>query len=682
MDKQKGLKRKLFALLLTVGVSLNSFLVYAIIPTEADFVYGIPTETDFSALTYQNYKDKLEGFTSKVFFEKSDLLGVGSNTNYLINKFVQAVFWVTKQIFSICVSIYELSQNTEVLEDYFDQAMAYAVSFYGNLTSNHLGLLAFLFVITVSYAFYMYMVKGGSFLKPIIIFVLVFSLNSMFFGKNVKGEYIIGVIRKSIDKAASDVKKELSASSDILDMNGLSLDKKDAVLDLYFKVAIWEPFRYLNADIGENEEDSNGFVLSDRQLQKLVEYKTGDESFKIDGVEIFDLAGTMKEPKVKMLKDDWGVKFSYAIASVFDVTALGLVVSSFGILEFVFVVLALVLIILSPIVLIVPLFPTFENVWLNFMKKFGAYIFISGVLTVVLLITFYYYLIVKNVVNMLVGQNVVLSAVLRFTSIILAYHKRDFIVSILTANRVSNLNNSFTRRLSYRTRSWRRRTTRNAMKHLQVAKRAGYARAGLGLAMGAGAMKLGARRLAHNPYILNAPGASRAGLYLNSLKDVGRRFSSTKHRFQGNAQRLQAEGLNGSRKNPNYKKLREASDTNIQMARDKKNQALGYKVRKHNQMTKERLQVQREQRENAMPKLGGSFREYAMKERAYKSEYAKSQKEKAQSQMLHNHLTKERLQKNRRLRKNKPLQTQGFRNYRIKENQTLSRIRKADVKRR
>lgn len=312
----------------------------------------------------------------------------------------------------------------------------------------------------------------------------------------------------------------------------------------------------------------------------------------------------------------------------------------------------------------------------NFLKRLGSAVFVSGLLSLCSLVFLWVYDVLSFLLTALFLGNPLLIAMAKVAVIWYLWKKRDFIVSILTANRVSNLNNSFTRRLSYRGRSWGRRASRNAMKRLQVAKRAGYARAGLGLAMGAGALKLGARRLARNPHILNNSRAGKSGLYLNSLRDVGRRFSSMKHGFKGGTQRLQAEGLKGGSKNPNYAKLREASDTNIQMARDKKNQALGYKVRKHNQATKERLQVQRKQRENAVPKPVNSFREYAVKERAYQSEYANAQKEKAQSQMLHNQITKEQLQQKRKLRKDKPLQTKGFRNYRIKENQTLSRIRK------
>lgn len=271
MEKQK-LRRKLYALFLTVVVTLNSLSVHA-----------ITSEADLPALTYKNYKDKLEGFTSKVFFENTDLLGVGSNTNYLINKFVQAIFWVTKLIFSICVGIYELSQGREELDKYFNQVMDYAVSFYDSLASNSFGLTAMIWIIVVTYAAYLYFVKGGSFLKPIIMFVLVLFFNSMFFSKNVSGEYTIQTIRDGIQTVTSDITNELTRSNDILEKNGLSLSNKNGILDLYFKVAIWEPYRYLNADTGENEEDSNGFVLSDRQLQKLVEYKSGDASFKIDG---------------------------------------------------------------------------------------------------------------------------------------------------------------------------------------------------------------------------------------------------------------------------------------------------------------------------------------------------------------------------------------------------------------
>ncbi|HEL2321564.1 TPA: hypothetical protein TZN81_001143 [Streptococcus suis] len=670
------MKKKALSAILFGSVTLNSIIVYA-----------VTNESSLPSVTYENYKGKLEGFTSKAFFEKTDIIGLDNNVNYLINNLVQAMFWVTKMIFSICAGIYELLKGGEEMDKYLNKVIDYSASVYGSLASNNFGLLALFGAIVGVYAAYLYFVKNGSFFKPIAIFLLVFSFNSLFFSKDSDGVYRIKTVKNTIQNVGSDITKELTKLNSNIETKGLSFNRKDEILELYFKVALWEPYRYLNADVGDNSEDNNGFVLSDRQLQQLVEYKTGDETFKIDNIKIADLAGTMREPKVKMLKDSWGLKFSYAFASLFDAIALGSIVGVVGIVSYVLSVLIIILILLAPAVMLLAFIPTFENILLNFFKKIGGSIFINGILTLITVFVIFYYIMVRDLVNALVGQNIILSAILRLASIFYAYKKRDFILSILTANRVSQLSNNVTRRISGAGNYLKDKASNNAMKRLKTVQgvtrrmgRNGVATAGVGLTMAAGAMKLGGRKLLNKGVSKikeNQPGLSNTvGLYKSTLGDVGSRLSSVKHRLVGKAQHLQAEGLKGSYKHPDHKELRESSERNLQIAKDKKNQSLGYKVRKHNQETKEGLLGQRQKRDG----VHSGFRQYAMKERAYQSEQTQRKQEQIQSQASYNRSTKERLRQNRRLRENKPKQTSGFRNYRIKENQTLSKIRKTEPK--
>lgn len=687
MYSEKNVRLRLNLLFTAFLISLSPMLVFGKDKASSDITIPIPYEKGIK------YIDR---FTSKVWFDKG-FWGFGSQTAYLINSFVQMLFWLTKTVFFVCAKIYEKLTDTSQFDEYINIALSSSASVFKELASPNSSLLYFIGALMFSYVAYVYFVQQGNFIRTLLKVALVYACSSMLFYQH-DGKYVLWHVYNGMNTITSDI-AALSITSQTFSEKDKPLDKKlveqlpesdqqtvadgllgtkerNAVLDKYFDIAVWQPYQYMNGKVTEIDGNVIKFDVTPEQFVQLLDYDSGNDVFEIGNEKISDFVGKGEDIHHPMLSASWGAKFTYAVASLVDSLVLGVILDVFAVMSFGTKIQIILLMVLSGFIALISMIPTFENVLFNFLKRLGGAVAVSGLLTLCSLVLLWVYDILSLILTFLFIGNSLLIALAKIAIMWYLWKKRDFILSILTANRVSNLNNSFTRRLSYRGRSWRRRASRNAMKRLQVAKRAGYARAGLGLAMGAGAMKLGARRLARNPYILNAPGASRAGLYLNSLKDVGRRFSSTKHRFQGNAQRLQAEGLKGSRKNPNYKKLREASDTNIQMARDKKNQALGYKVRKHNQMTKERLQAQREQRENTMPKLGGSFREYALKERAYQSEYAKSQKEKAQSQRLHNQLTKERLQKNRRLRKNKPLQRQGFRDYRIKENQTLSRIRK------
>ncbi|MBF0777883.1 hypothetical protein [Streptococcus cuniculi] len=673
MDGKKNNSLRFRLAITSLLISLSPVVAFAESKASSEI-----TETP---IPYEKGIKYLDRFTSKVWFDKG-FWGFGDKTAYLINSFVQGLFWLSKTIFFVCAKIYEKLTDTSQFDEYITLALDSGASVFKGLTSADNGLLYFIGSLMFFYVAYVYFVQNGSFVRTLLKVVLIYACSSMLFYQH-DGKYVLQRVYNAMNTVTSDVAEKSITGLTFTDSDekkttqGFSATKEtNAVLDKYFDIAVWQPYQYMNGKVTEIKGNTVEFDLTEEQFLTLLDYDSGNDGFKVGDETMDKFVGKGEEVHHTMLSAAWGEKFTHVLASLVDSLVLGVILDVFAVMSFAMKIILVLLMLLSGFVALISMIPTFDNVLFNFLKRLGGTVAVSGLLSLCSLVLLWIYDILSLLLTGLFIGNPLLIALSKILVMWYLWKKRDFIVSILTANRVSNLSNNFTRRLSHRATYWRRRTSRNALKRLQVAGRAGYARAGLGLAMGAGALKLGARRLARNSHILNNPRGDRSGLYLNSLRDVGRRFSSMKHGFKGGTQRLQAEGLKGGSKNPNYAKLRETSDTNIQMAIDKKNQALGYKVRKHNQATKERLQAQRKQRENALPKPVGSFREYVKKERAYQSDYANAQKEKIQSQILHNQLTKSRLQKNRRLRQSKPLQRQGFKNYRIKENQTLSRIRK------
>ena len=61
-------------------------------------------EEESRKLTYENYKSKMSDLTSKVYFDKK-FFGFDSNMNYFFNSIVQAIFWLSKFIFTIIAGI-------------------------------------------------------------------------------------------------------------------------------------------------------------------------------------------------------------------------------------------------------------------------------------------------------------------------------------------------------------------------------------------------------------------------------------------------------------------------------------------------------------------------------------------------------------------------------------------------
>lgn len=243
----------------------------------------------------------------------------------------------------------------------------------------------------------------------------------------------------------------------------------------------------MNSEKGSNKEDKNGFKLSDKQLKQLLAYDSGNNDFKVGTEKISKIAGDLKKPQNKLLKAAWGEKFAYAIVSVFDAFLMGVVIDFFAIVSFVLQFMVLLLIIVSPFALVLSFFPTLENILFNLLKTFGGTVIVSGLMTFASALFLFFYDILRTTTMALFANNLILAVAVNYIVIFVMWKKRDTLLSILTANRITSVNNGFTRRFSQAGQQFKKhsidRVKASSMKRLALA----------GATVG-GAYKLGKRK--------------------------------------------------------------------------------------------------------------------------------------------------------------------------------------------
>lgn len=180
-------------------------------------------------LTYDAFKDHLSRFTSKTWFG-NDILGLGSETLYLINSFVQAIFWVTKLIFQICAQIYEFLA-TDVVGSYFEKVLNAAAGIFSQFKT---ALLPLVGISMGSYLAYLYFVRNESFFKNLLKLLVLFALATCFFMKNAEGKYVIQRFYENTRDVTSELAKLAITSTKDLTEDGFSSESSSVVLDRYF----------------------------------------------------------------------------------------------------------------------------------------------------------------------------------------------------------------------------------------------------------------------------------------------------------------------------------------------------------------------------------------------------------------------------------------------------------------
>lgn len=539
-------------------------------------------ETYDRPLFYDQFKDDLDRFTSKAYF-KGDFWGFSSETNYLINSFVQAIFWVNKTIFSMTATIYEKLDSDGDINKSIVDVLNIAGDTYNSLMTSQ--VLLFVGGLFVSYAYYEYAKRGGGFFTSLLKLFVTFGVVTIFFTKSATGDYYLTRAYTNVDSALTGVASSVSKLENTYSSKGYG---EGSPLDSYFEQAIWEPYAYMNADkVSEDKAKYKGLKLnlSEKDLKALLAYDSDDKKFKIDDKKIEEIVYDGDDTKIKNLSNNWGDKFSYAIGSIFKTTVLGIIVDAFAIFRFVLRVTLLILAVLSPFVALISFIPTMQIVLLNFAKRMGITIGLAGFMDFFAIMALFIYKMIDGVVSTLFSANYLLVVFVEIIVLIMLWKKRDWIVSILTADRlrVSSSFGRFPNRLkrrfkgTVRRRRYGGRSLTNDMTKMAVARQVvkgirnrslaglgrgtlkgvtGLSRAGqMGFAMaGAGYSREAASRLVHAQsqarkdrfnQLKTSFGRGLNHLKYNTLKlaQDGTRDKALKSHLQGRAGDVRLSGM-------------------------------------------------------------------------------------------------------------------------------------------
>lgn len=416
-----------------------------------------------SDVDYTYVKDNLPQITSKVWFEGS-WFGLDTAMLYLINKMVQAVFWLAKFCFTIFASIYEkLVESPQQFADYVSDIITATASIFDSLKGVMLPLIGASMAIYITYV---YFVKHGSFFKTLLRLFFVFGCSILFFSKYSDGTYVISRFYTNTTSVTANLSSNVTKS---LTGTKLSSSSATGALTEYAKSAIWTPYSYLNSDTADTD---NGFVLSTAQLKSLLDYNDGDDDFKVsDGtgeVSIKELAGTEDAPKNTMLKSNWGAMFSYSLVAVLESILMGLILIFFAIMQFILNVALLILLVFSPFALVFSMIPTFENILFNLIKKLGGTIVLSGLMTLLATIALYFNNILTTITTAIGFDNMIVGYVLKAFVLVILWKKRNYFLSILTANRIHHISNRFTQRIDKAGRVLQENTLGRVQKNTQA----------------------------------------------------------------------------------------------------------------------------------------------------------------------------------------------------------------------
>ncbi|PAO73898.1 hypothetical protein CCE06_08715 [Streptococcus agalactiae] len=429
------------------------------------FVSSLITSITVSAsdVDYTYVKDNLSQITSKVWF-KDSWFGLDTAMLYLINKMVQAVFWVAKFFFTIFASIYDkLVESPELFASYVSDIISATASIFKSLEGVLLPLVG---ASMATYLAYVYFVKHGSFFKTLIRLLLVFACSILFFSKYSDGTYVVTRFYTNTTSVTTNLSSTVTKS---LTGTKLTTPSSDGALTEYAKSAIWNPYSYMNSDTADTD---NGFALTDEELKSLVDYNDGDDDFKVSNGDketpIKDVAGSEDDPKNSMLKSNWGAMFSYAIVAILESLLMGLILIFFALMQFVLNVTLLILLVFTPFALIFAMVPTFENILFNMTKKLGGTIILSGLMTLLATIALYFNNILTTITTAIGFENMIVGYVLKAIVLVILWKKRDYFLSILTANRIRHISNRFTQRIDKAGRKLQDNTLGRVQKNTQA----------------------------------------------------------------------------------------------------------------------------------------------------------------------------------------------------------------------
>ncbi|MFS9314664.1 hypothetical protein QM404_04620 [Streptococcus infantis] len=389
-------------------------------------------EAEARKLTYENYKSKMSDLTSKVYFDKK-FFGFDSNMNYFFNAVVQAIFWLSKFIFTIIAGIYNAVEGMSDVSTLLNNVIGNSSKVFSSLFSKEI-----VYVIGASmalYLLYLFATGNGSVVKALVKMLLIYTIIGLYFIKinvNDQNKYLLTHLYDGFRTTTISLNGQITKT--------LTNENSNAI-DVYFTETIVKSYKYMNSPLKEDGE----FQLSEAEFEDLAGYKQGDGDYLVGGKKIKDIAKD-KDPENKMLKSEWGAKFSYAFSSLIDVTVVGIVYLVLGLARFFFLMIYVFLILLLPFILLVSLFPSMEGLIHSFNKKAISMLILSSVTLLATTLFVFFYNSLTDFISLAVGKNVLIVIFVKAILLFLMFKNKNMILSLfsqigrLPVNRMNGLN--------------------------------------------------------------------------------------------------------------------------------------------------------------------------------------------------------------------------------------------------
>ena len=494
-------------------------------------------EADSRKLTYENYKSKMSDLTSKVYFDKK-FFGFDSNMNYFFNSIVQAIFWLSKFIFTIIAGIYNAVEGMSDVSTLLNSVIGNSSKVFSSLFSKEI-----VYVIGASmavYLLYLFATGNGSVVKALVKMLLIYTIIGLYFIKinvNEQNKYLLTHLYDGFRTTTISLNGQITKT--------LTSENSNAI-DVYFSETIVKAYKYMNSPLKEDGE----FQLSEAEFEDLAGYKQGDGDYLVGGKKIKDIAKD-KDPENKMLKSEWGAKFSYALSSLVDVTVVGIVYLVLGLSRFFFLMIYVFLILLLPFILLVSLFPSMEGLIHSFNKKAISMLILSSVTLLATTLFVFFYNSLTDFISLAVGKNVLIVIFIKAILLFLMFKNKNMILSMfsrighLPVNRMNGLN------LNQGTKKIRERVLGAGKNGLSAGGQ--FAKGGL---------KMGKDNLQSRLKGLRSNGTQSKGIYSKgtqskgthsngsyskneSLGRFGNRYASMKHGLKGTVNSFKEKGNRG-----------------------------------------------------------------------------------------------------------------------------------------
>lgn len=379
---------------------------------------ALKKKEESSKLTFENYKSQMSDLTSKVYFDKK-FFGFDSNMNYFFNSIVQAVFWVSKFIFWIIAGIYGAVDGMSDITSLLNNTIDNSSKVFSSLFSKEV-----VYVVGASmavYLLYLFATGKGSVMKSFIKMVLIYTLIGLYFIRfNVDGQnkYLLAHLYDGFRTTTITLNGEITKT--------LTPESSNEI-DAYFNDTIIKAYKYMNSPVKED----GSFQLSDKEFEDLAGYKQGDGDHLVGGKKIKDIAKD-KDPENKMLKNEWGAKFSYAFASLVDVIVVGSVYLVLGLSRFFFLMVYIFLILILPFILLISLFPKMEHLIHGFNKKAISMLILSSVTLLATTLFVFFYNSLTDFIGYAVGENALVVIFVKAILLVLMIKNRAMILSMFS----------------------------------------------------------------------------------------------------------------------------------------------------------------------------------------------------------------------------------------------------------